>query len=161
MNSLLLNTGSLVAIAAAAALSATSAIADPKGDLDRFERGRYVLETSGCHDCHTPGYAEAAGKVPARDHLVGDKLGWKGAWGTTYASNLRTVLGSMSEDQWVAYARRMEPRPPMPWFNVRAMSEQDLRAIHVYVTALGPGGEPAPAYVPPDRQPVGPVVQFP
>jgi hypothetical protein len=40
-------------------------------------------------------------------------------------------------------------RPPMPWFNLRAMHDADLVAIHRYLRSLGPRGEPAPAYVPP------------
>ena len=49
----------------------------------------------------------------------------------------------------------------MPWFNVRAMSDGELRAIYRYVKAAGPAGEPAPAYVPPGQPVAGPVVQFP
>ena len=67
----------------------------------------------------------------------------------------------MNEKEWVAYARTMHPRPPMPWFNVRAMSNADLKAIYAYTRALGPAGAPAPAYVPPGQQAAGPVVQFP
>lgn len=149
------------AVATTASAAASAAKAYGTADYEKLERGRYVLETSGCHDCHTPGYIQNAGKVPEKDLLVGDRLGWQGPWGTTYPSNLRSVIGSMSEDQWVAYAKAMQPRPPMPWFNVRAMTERDLRAIHLYVKSLGPGGEPAPAYVPPGKAPAGPVVRFP
>jgi hypothetical protein len=49
----------------------------------------------------------------------------------------------------------------MPWFALRDMSDEDLRAIYRYVRSLGPGGTPAPAYVPPDRTPPPPYVQFP
>jgi len=49
----------------------------------------------------------------------------------------------------------------MPWFNVRAMSTSDLRAIYRYVRHLGPAGQPAPAYVPPGQEPKGPAVRFP
>jgi hypothetical protein len=41
------------------------------------------------------------------------------------------------------------------------MTQPDLRAIHRYVRALGPAGKPAPAYVPPGREPQGPVIVFP
>lgn len=126
-----------------------------------IERGRYLVQVAGCNDCHTPGYGMANGKVPEKLWLTGDALGWRGPWGTTYATNLRLVLTGMSEDEWLHMARHFEPRPPMPWFNVRAMSEPDLRAIYRYVAALGPAGVPAPAYVPPDRTPAGPVVRFP
>jgi hypothetical protein len=48
-----------------------------------------------------------------------------------------------------------------PWFNVRAMSEQDLRALHRFLRALGPAGKAAPNYVPPGVDPRGPVITFP
>jgi hypothetical protein len=28
------------------------------------DRARYVIKIAGCNDCHTTGYAEAAGKIP-------------------------------------------------------------------------------------------------
>jgi hypothetical protein len=49
----------------------------------------------------------------------------------------------------------------MPWFNVRDMSDGDVRAIYAYLNYLGPTGQPAPAYLPPGRAPDGPIVQFP
>ncbi|MBN9206204.1 MAG: c-type cytochrome [Methylibium petroleiphilum] len=123
--------------------------------------GRYLVQTAGCNDCHTAGYNEAAGKLAESQWLIGDTLGWRGPWGTTYATNLRLYFANLSEEQWLAHARRMEPRPPMPWFNVRAMSDTDLRAIYRYLKAAGPAGQPAPAYVPPGQTPKGPFVQFP
>jgi len=44
----------------------------------------------------------------------------------------------------------------MPWFNLRAMNDADLRAIYRYVRSLGPAGEPAKAYLPPDKAPSAP-----
>lgn len=49
----------------------------------------------------------------------------------------------------------------MPWFALRDMTDEDLRAIHQYVRSLGPAGTPAPACVPTDRTPAPPYVQFP
>ena len=49
----------------------------------------------------------------------------------------------------------------MPWFNVRAMTDSDLKAIYAYTRSLGPGGAPAPAYLPPGQKAPGPVVRFP
>ncbi len=40
------------------------------------------------------------------------------------------------------------------------MSDDDLGAIYRYLRYLGPAGERAPAYVPPDRKPMSPVVTF-
>ena len=49
----------------------------------------------------------------------------------------------------------------MPWFTLRDMSAQDLRALYRFVRSLGPAGDAAPAYVPPGQKPNGPVIQFP
>lgn len=49
----------------------------------------------------------------------------------------------------------------MPWFALRDMSDADLRAIYRYIRHLGPGGQPAPAYVPPGQEPKPPSVMFP
>jgi mono/diheme cytochrome c family protein len=125
------------------------------------DRGRYLVKIAGCNDCHTPGYAETAGKVPEKDWLVGDKTGWRGPWGTTYSSNLRLYFQHLSEDQWVTIAHTVELRPPMPWFALRDMTEQDLRAIYRFIRSLGPAGEPAPDYLPPEKEPVGPYILFP
>lgn len=134
---------------------------EPQSDRALVARGRYLVQTAGCNDCHTPGYAEAGGKVPEQAWLTGDRLGWRGPWGTSYPTNLRLRLAGMTRDEWLRYARAMEPRPPMPWFNVRAMSDQDLMAIWAWVKAMGPAGEPAPQALPPGQAPVGPVVMFP
>jgi len=106
------------------------------------------------------GYAPSNGKVDEKLWMTGDALGWRGPWGTTYAANLRLVAQSMPEDVWVKRARS-ELRPPMPWFNLRDMRERDVRAIYRYLKYVGPAGQPAPAYVPPDKEPKPPFVQFP
>jgi hypothetical protein len=92
---------------------------------------------------------------------VGDKVGWRGPWGTTYPANLRLLVSQMTEEQWLTMARHREMRPPMPWFTLRAMTTEDLRSVYRFVRALGPKGEPAPAYLTPDQQPHGPVITFP
>lgn len=148
--------GSAIALDGASADSAAAA-----QDRKSVERGRYLVLLGGCNDCHTAGFALSAGKVPEAHWLTGDQLGWRGPWGTTYASNLRLAFQKMSEDEWVRLARTAQFRPPMPWYTLRAVNERDLRAMYRYVRYLGPSGEPAPAFVPPDRTPSGPYVQFP
>ena len=49
----------------------------------------------------------------------------------------------------------------MPGPSLRAMTDDDLRAIYRYVRALGPAGGAAPAYAPPGQKVAGPVVVFP
>jgi mono/diheme cytochrome c family protein len=148
---------------AAAAFCTTSALADTARmtDAQAMARGRYIARIAGCNDCHTPGYPQSGGKVPEKDWLTGDGLGWRGEWGTTYAVNLRMYMQTMTEAQWVKTAKTLKARPPMPWFALHDMSEDDLRAFYRFVRALGPAGVAAPAYVPPNVVPAGPYVQFP
>lgn len=142
-------------------LAASLACSAPERPRDAVALGRYLVKTAGCNDCHSPGYTQQGGNTPESTWLTGDALGWRGPWGTTYATNLRLFMANMSETQWLNHARSMAPRPPMPWFNMRAMSDGDLRAIYRYVRAAGPAGQPAPAFVPPGQAAAGPVVQFP
>jgi mono/diheme cytochrome c family protein len=135
--------------------------ASPKADRQLAERGKYLVKIAGCNDCHTPGYTFASGKVPESQWLVGDTLGWRGPWGTTYPVNLRLYMRDISEAQWVKIAKTKEMRPPMPWFALRDMTERDLKSIYHYVRTLEPSGKPAPVFVPPGKEPQGPYVQFP
>ena len=126
---------------------AAEAVAGDKG-ADAVARGRYLVTISGCNDCHTDGYLQNGGNVPETEWLKGAAVGYQGPWGTTYASNLRLVIGKMSEAQWVAHARK-ERLPPMPWFNLAKMTDDDLKAVYAYVRSLGPAGVATPAYVAP------------
>jgi mono/diheme cytochrome c family protein len=127
-----------------------------------LERGRYIVEIGGCNDCHTRGYAEAGGKAPETEWLKGDTLGYRGPWGTTYPTNLRLSIGKMTEEAWLKYAKSLNTRPPMPWFNVRVMTDADLRALYQFVKSMGGGpGTAAPAFLPPDKAPKQPYIQWP
>ena len=128
----------------------------PKRDAD-VARGRYLVKIGGCNDCHTANYEERAGAVPENEWLTGVPVGFQGPWGTTYAANLRLVIGALTEEQWMKRAREAL-RPPMPWFNLRDMTNSDLRAIYRYVKSLGPAGQPAPAYVPPGEKVATPFI---
>jgi mono/diheme cytochrome c family protein len=149
-----------MAIAVLLALAPFAALAQQKKMSAEAKRGRYLVQTSGCNDCHTPGYPPSGGKVEERLWLTGDRLGWRGPWGTTYPSNLRLVASTMTAQQFMIRARS-ELRPPMPWFTLRDMSDADVKAIYAYLKYMGPAGEPAPAYLPPDKAPSPPFVQFP
>lgn len=156
----LLFIGAMVTAAFAGEKIGTSSPASPL-DKKTENRARYVIKIAGCNDCHTTGYAEAAGKIPEKDWLKGDSMGWRGPWGTTYASNLRLYMQKLSEDQWIKVSRSVEFRPPMPWFVLREMTDQDLRAIYRFIRNLGPAGEPAPDYLPSGQEPQGPFILFP
>lgn len=85
---------------------------------------------------------------------------WYGPWGVSFASNLtpdeKTGLGAWNEDQFVQAMRTGKHRgfgrqilPPMPWFNLAKMSDDDLKAIFAYLHSLEPISNPVPAPHPP------------
>ena len=148
----------LFALAAAAAV-AVPASAATKADKSTIARGRYLVMTSGCNDCHTPGYAQTGGKVPEADWLTGNPVGFRGPWGVSYPANLRLSAHSMPEAAWIARARS-QLLPPMPWFALRDMTDADVRAIYRYIRSLGAKGVPAPAYVAPHRKVATPYIEF-
>jgi len=128
--------------------------------VSQIERGRYLVKTTGCNDCHTPGYAESAGHLAEAHWLTGNQLGWQGSWGTTYPPNLRLLMQGLSAQQWLQVARR-PMRPPMPWFALRDMTDEDLLAIYYFARSLGPAGTTAPPFVPPGKPAQTPVVKVP
>ena len=147
-----------VAMTAVLALGTGAALAADHAKAS-LERGRYLVRIGGCNDCHTAGYLETAGRSPEADWLTGSAVGFQGPWGTTYPANLRLTLANMSEAQWLARARS-EMRPPMPWFNLAAMTDDDLKAMYRYVQSLGAKGDPAPSYAAPGQPVATPYFVF-
>lgn len=147
-----------VGLTALLSISVTANAATTEGAASH-DRGRYLVAISGCNDCHTPSYPEKGGQVPATEWLVGSPVGFQGPWGTTYPSNLRLYVQSLTETQWIARARQ-PMRPPMPWFSLAAMSDSDLSSIYRFVRDLGAKGAPAPAYVEPGKPVTTPYVEM-
>ncbi len=131
------------------------------GAEDDVARGEYLIRVSGCNDCHTDGYMQNNGQIPREQWLLGSRFGWRGPWGTTYAPNLRLSIPAKTETQWVEYARGLKTRPPMPWANLNAMNEADLKAIYRFVTSLGTAGEVMPQALAQGVVPDGPHALFP
>ena len=48
----------------------------------------------------------------------------------------------------------------MPDFAIRAMHEDDRRALYRFIKSLGPGGQKAPEYLPPGQTPPLPYMQM-
>ena len=125
-----------------------------------LDAGKYLLMLGGCNDCHTPGWTTSGGKVPEQEWLTGSTVGFRGPWGTTYAANLRLTVTGLPPEGWVAWFRTRDQRPPMPWFNYRSVSDQDLLSMYRFITSLGPAGEPVRPFVPPEQEPSTPFVDF-
>ncbi len=125
------------------------------------EAGKYLILIGGCNDCHTPGWDISGGKLPESEWLVGNKIGYRGPWGTTYPSNLRILVNTITEDEWVNMFRTRKERPPMPWHNYHQISDKDLRAMYRFIKSLGPKGDSILSktwYVPPDKEPKTPYI---
>ena len=101
--------------------------------------------------------------------LEGDRFAWAGAptntafsgpWGVSFAANLTpdemTGTGIWTEDifrntirngrHW-GVARPL--LPPMPWFNYREMTDEDLSAVFTYIRTLTPVRNEVPEPLPP------------
>jgi mono/diheme cytochrome c family protein len=142
-------------------LSADAPEPAENSDQKMIERGKYLILIANCNDCHTQGYLLKDGKVPVSEWLKGNSLGWRGPWGTTYPRNLRLFVKDLSEAQWVEQVKSLTRLPPMPWFNVSKMHDDDLRAIYHFIKSLGEPGEQAPAFIPADQEPPMPYITVP
>lgn len=124
------------------------------------EAGRYLITAAGCGNCHTAAHAASTGAKYSELELAGNPVGFRGAWGTSYAANLRLFVQRVSEDRWTQLLKTHTGRPPMPWGNVQQMNERDLRAMYRYIKSLGAAGRAAPKFVPPDQEPATPYVDL-
>jgi mono/diheme cytochrome c family protein len=157
-------TATMVLVLAAAIPAPAAAAAHPQDRddsalLTSIGRGRYLVAVTGCNDCHTPGHSQNGGTTPVADWLTGQSVGFQGPWGTSYPANLRLTVQALTESQWLVYARA-ERRPPMPWFSLRAMTDEDLRAMYRFIRSLGPKGTPAPAAASPGGKVDTPFILF-
>jgi hypothetical protein len=48
----------------------------------------------------------------------------------------------------------------MPYYNVHALDEIQMRSLYQYIASLGAPGDPAPDYVPPGQKPKFPYAVF-
>jgi mono/diheme cytochrome c family protein len=122
------------AVTATPAQAATPTVTDAKADrAARITRGKYLVNTSGCTDCHTPVKMGANGPEPdlARSlsghpesmelppppqpngpwiaSVAATMTAWNGPWGTSFTANLtpdpETGLGKWTEENFVQTIR--------------------------------------------------------
>jgi hypothetical protein len=134
--------------------------ATPAPAADTQARGRALVVYGTCNDCHTAGWSNSDGTIPASRWLTGSSVGFRGWWGTSYPTNVRLDFQVMPVDRWIKAVRTRAGHPPMVWHDLRALSDADLRAIYTFVKSLGPGGVAAPAAVEPWREPATPFVDM-
>ncbi len=161
---ILIALGTLIALGAAIATTSAGARAVAQDEPPFVQAatpvaaGAYLMVVASCHDCHTAGWTETKGNVPAEALLAGNPVGFYGAWGTSYAKNLRQIADRQSEDHWVEVMRTAdggEGKLPMPWHDAAKFSDQDLRAMYRYTKSLGPQPLRLPRGTKPGVRPTG------
>ncbi|MGH8116962.1 MAG: c-type cytochrome [Rhodanobacteraceae bacterium] len=150
----------ILACAVGILLTAPAFAGGPPASNKSIQRGEFLVNYGGCHDCHTPGWAENGGHAPKDVLLTGSGMNFQGPWGTTYAANLRLYVAKLTAKQWIANLRALKARPAMPWWTFRYLSDRDLIDMYAYIRSLGPAGEPAHAWVPPGQDAPAPYLKL-
>ncbi|SMO49636.1 c-type cytochrome [Solitalea koreensis] len=95
--------------------------------------------------------------------MTQDGTAFIGPWGISYAANLTpdetTGLGAWTEEVFIKTLRTgkhlglQEGRqilPPMPWYNINKMTDDDLKAVYAYLHSLPPITNQVPNPVSPE-----------
>lgn len=124
--------GSVPVLALVASLAYTTA-QNANAQTSRIKRGEYIVNTSGCHDCHTPWKMGANGPEPDMSRMLSGhpetlpmtpppavdapwqmvtavtNTAFAGPWGISYTMNLtpdrNTGLGIWTEDMFIKAIR--------------------------------------------------------
>jgi len=126
------------------------------------ERGRYLVNSSLCTDCHTPDYF--FGKPDPDRYLGGSNVGFElPGLSTLYPPNLtpdpETGLGKWSTDEIVAAlqaGKRPDGRelaPIMPWRAFSKLKHEDVTAIAAFLKSLPPVSHKVPGPFGPSEKP--------
>jgi hypothetical protein len=116
------------------------------------------------HDAVLPPYSfDEVG--PGKWVLFSDDLtATVGPWGVSFAANLTpdedTGLGDWTEEEFIATMRTGTHRgigrpilPPMPWFSLAMLTDEDLQAIFAYLQSLPPVSNEVPSAIEPPQEP--------
>ena len=135
----------------------TPKIMSPKGSAPDPAR---MLSGHPANTSLPPVPTDALGPTKWAAVTNGDLTAWAGPWGVSYAANLtpdkRTALGDWTPEQFIKTMRTgkhlgsgRDLLPPMPWFNLNVLTDQDLRAVFAYLRSLKPIENQVPAPLPP------------
>ncbi len=137
-----------------AASSTLDGVTDPRERL-LAERGRYIVLTHDCSGCHTAGDSGP----DYNKYLAGGTKHVIPGFATVVARNLTpdssTGLGTRTDDEILAVLRsgvfhtgRLMDNRMMPWGVWSNWTEEDKRAVVVYLRHLKPVHNPIPDLVP-------------
>ena len=93
-----------------------------------------------------------------------DLTAWAGPWGVSFAANLTpdkdTGLGNWTVEQFISTMRTGKHLgvgrpllPPMPWFDVAILSDDDMKALFAYLRTVRPISNKVPQPIPPKKAP--------
>lgn len=142
---------SCLVVLAGAAL--TAPIAAHAADKHAIARGKYLVTTNGCNDCHTPGYF--FGKPDMTRYLGGSDVGFGipdlGVFvGPNLTPDKATGLGNWTTAQIVtALTSGVTPQgrklaPAMPYDAYAHLTKSDALAIAAYLKSLPPVSHQVP-----------------
>lgn len=126
----------------------------PEPDLDRHLSGHPEDVILPAPDLKPgPWFAATAGMTA-----------WAGPWGISYAANLtpdtNTGMGIWTEAMFIEAMRTgrhmsvgREILPPMPWRNLAALTDDDLKAIFAYLRSIPAVRNHVPGPLPPEGTP--------
>ncbi len=126
--------------------SAPQPLAEPVPEPDKStveKRGEYLVTIGGCRDCHTPQHRRAAHD--------GTRSFWRvlSSWSVGRGRELpisprlrpgslitmRRLFRDVMRTGWVK-ARKLAPI--MPWWNLRGLSDDDLKSMFAYLRTVPP-----------------------
>jgi cytochrome c oxidase cbb3-type subunit 2 len=128
---------------------------EARAAADPVSRGKYLVSTFGCNDCHSP--VRDGGAMIEEYSLAGGQRWELPPFGTTYSPNLtsdkETGLADKTDQQIVdaltkgirTDGTRMMPFP-MPWPSFAGLKESDVNAIVAYLRTIPPVYNKVPTF---------------
>jgi len=116
----------------------------PPPDLSTLAaRGKYLVEVTECHGCHTPTGPDML-PIPGTDFSGGFRL--TGPWGDVVGANITPDASGISYYDEATFINAMRTgnvgarhlNPIMPWGRFRNLTDEDLSAIWAYLQTLPP-----------------------
>ena len=94
---------------------------------DKTARGQYLVNTSGCHDCHTPFKMDPSGPEPDMARML-----------SGHPQDMTLPPVPVLSPGPVADGVGRQVLPPMPTPAYRQMNDADLEAIHAHLRSVPP-----------------------
>lgn len=145
------------------------------------DRGKYLVNITGCHDCHSPksqgmtpdparllsgrpSTTKMPSKADGEVHASLDLTAWWGPWGQSIASNLTPdkatgLPGKGYNEKTFVQTMRSGKKPngtavmpPMPIDVYQNLTDDDLRSIWAYLATLKPINNPILAGIEPAKK---------